>query len=144
MTSLSDLARLRDARRRRASSYDTTGGNNDRWLLDPGETRTLAQIEGAGSVRHIWMTLMSREDAYPRRSVLRMYWDGAETPCVEAPTGDFFGIGHGITKNYASQPLTMSPQGGRAFETEVFRRLEHLTFDLGGHFHLVILSILQV
>jgi hypothetical protein len=113
--SLADLPRLRDARRRRASSYDTSGGNADFWLLQPGETRTLARIEGAGSVRHIWMTLASREAAYPRRSVLRMFWDGAPTPCVEVPTGDFFGIGHGITKEFWSLPLTMSPQDGRGF-----------------------------
>ncbi len=114
-SSLADLPRLRDARRRRASSYDTSGGNRDFWLLQPGETRTLAQIDGPGSVRHIWMTLASREDAYPRRSVLRMYWDGAATPCVEAPVGDFFGIGHGLIKEFWSLPLTMSPQDGRGF-----------------------------
>ncbi|OGO50577.1 MAG: hypothetical protein A2148_04840 [Chloroflexi bacterium RBG_16_68_14] len=115
LSSLADLPRLRDARRRRASSYDTSGGNADFWLLQPGETRTLAQIEGPGCVRHIWVTLASRESAYPRRSVLRMYWDGAPTPCVEVPTGDFFGIGHGIVKEFWSLPLTMSPQDGRGF-----------------------------
>ncbi len=115
LSSLADLPRLRDARRRRASSYDTTGGNADYWLLQPGETRTLADVAGPGCVKHIWVTLMSRENAHPRRSVLRMYWDGAETPCVEVPTGDFFGIGHGLMKEFASIPLSMSPQAGRAF-----------------------------
>ncbi len=113
--SLSDLPRLRNARRRRASSYDTSGGNADQWLLQPGETRTLASIDGPGAIRHIWMTLASREEAYPRRSVLRMRWDGAPTPCVEVPVGDFFGIGHGIIKEFWSLPLTMSPQDGRGF-----------------------------
>jgi hypothetical protein len=114
-SSLSGLPFLRDARRRRASSYDTAGGNADAWLLQPGETRTLMQASGAGCVRHIWMTLNSRESAFPRRSVLRMYWDGAETPCVEVPAGDFFGIGHGMIKEYWSLPLAMSPQDGRGF-----------------------------
>lgn len=114
-SSLSGLPFLRDATRGRASSYDTTGGNLDFWLLDPGETRTLAQVPGPGCVRHIWMTLASREEAYPRRSVLRMFWDGAETPCVEVPTGDFFGVGHGLIKEYWSLPLTMSPRDGRGF-----------------------------
>ncbi len=114
-SSLGDLWRLRDARRRRASSYDRSGGNADFWLLQPGETRTLAQIDGPGSVRHTWMTLASREEAYLRRSVLRMYWDGASTPCVEVPAGDFFGIGHGIAKGFWSLPLTMSPRDGRGF-----------------------------
>jgi len=113
--SLSDLPRLRDARSRRASSHDTSGGNRDFWMLQPGETRALAAVDGPGCVRHVWMTLASREEAYPRRGVLRMYWDGAETPCVEAPVGDFFGIGHGAIREFASVPLTMSPQDGRAF-----------------------------
>src|SRR3989337_2892521 len=112
---LSDLPRLRDYRRRRASSWDRSGGNADFWVLDPGETRTLARIEGAGCIRHLWMTLASREEHWPRRSVLRMYWDGGASPCVEAPVGDFFGIGHGIVKEFWSLPLAMSPRDGRAF-----------------------------
>jgi len=112
---LGDLYRLRDARRRRVSSWDMAGGNADFWLIGPGETRTLADMRGPGCVRHIWMTLMSREAAYPRRSVLRMYWDGATTPCVEVPVGDFFGVGHGMLAEFASLPLTMSPAAGRGF-----------------------------
>jgi hypothetical protein len=116
MTSpLSSLPRLRDYRRRRASSWDRTGGNADFWVLDPGETRLLAEIAGPGSIRHIWLTLASREEHYPRRSLLRMFWDGETTPSVEVPTGDFFGVGHGIIKEFTSLPLTMSPQDGCAF-----------------------------
>ena len=43
-----------------------------------------------------------------------MYWDGEENPSVQAPIGDFFGMGHGITKNYSSAALQMSPDDGRA------------------------------
>src|SRR5436309_15956839 len=85
-SSLSSPPFLSDARRGRASSYDTSGGNADFWLLQPGETRTLADIASPGAIRPVWMTLASREESYPRLSVLRMFWDGAETPCVEAPT----------------------------------------------------------
>ncbi|MEX2245088.1 MAG: glycoside hydrolase family 172 protein [Dehalococcoidia bacterium] len=112
---LGDLAKLREATRGRASSWDRTGGNADFWLIAPGETRTIAELAGPGCVRHIWMTLASPEERYPRRSVLRMYWDGAGTPCVEVPSGDFFGVGHGMTVEYWSLPLTMSPRGGRGF-----------------------------
>jgi hypothetical protein len=31
------------------------------------------------------------------------------------PIGDFFGIGHGLRKNFTSLPLTMSPQDGKGF-----------------------------
>jgi hypothetical protein len=44
-----------------------------------------------------------------------MYWDGADTPCVEAPVGDFFGLGHARHRNFVSLPLQMSPQDGKAF-----------------------------
>jgi hypothetical protein len=52
---------------------------------------------------------------YARTTVLRAFWDGAPAPCVEAPIGDFFGIGHAIVKDFWSLPLSMSPQDGRGF-----------------------------
>jgi hypothetical protein len=112
---LTNLAQLRDARRRRASSWDESGGNADFWRVRGGEARTLAEISGAGCIRHIWVTTSSIEPAYLRRCVLRMWWDGAATPCVEVPLGDFFGVGHGMMAEYWSLPLTMSPADGRGF-----------------------------
>jgi hypothetical protein len=32
-----------------------------------------------------------------------------------APIGDFFGMGHGQSHNFASAPLQMSPQDGKGF-----------------------------
>ena len=55
--------------------------------IAPGETFTLADIEGPGMIRHIWIVDSCNQN---RRLVLRMYWDGSETPSVEAPMGDFF------------------------------------------------------
>ena len=112
---LGDLARLRAATRQRASSWDRSGGNADYVTIAPGAAHTMAELTGPGSVRHLWMTLASPELRYPRRSVLRMWWDGAATPCVEVPAGDFFGVGHGLTPEYWSLPLTMSPRSGRGF-----------------------------
>jgi hypothetical protein len=48
-SSLRDLPRLRSSRRRRASSWDRSGGNDDRLHVEPGATVTLAEISGAGS-----------------------------------------------------------------------------------------------
>jgi hypothetical protein len=114
---LSDLGRLRDARRKRESSWDRSGGNMDNVIIPPGGTHQMADMQGPGCVRHIWVTLASPEIRYPRRSVLRMRWDGSETPCVEVPSGDFFGVGHGLTPEYWSLPLTMSPRSGRGFNS---------------------------
>jgi hypothetical protein len=117
-SSLADLARLRTGvRRRRISSYDTTGGNADYWPIEPGERKTLAEMDGPGVITHIWMTMNSDDKHLLRRSVLRMFWDDEPTPCVEAPIGDFFGMGHAMCKDFWSLPLTMSPDRGRGFNS---------------------------
>ena len=38
---------------------------------------------------------LSDEPYHLKRIVLRIYWDGEPTPSVEAPIGDFFGLGLG-------------------------------------------------
>ena len=97
-----------DARRKRASSWDTSGRNEDYLTLEPGETQTLLDARGAGTINHIWMTSGSDERAWPRRVVLRAWWDDEEQPSIEVPIGDFFGCGHGMIRQYWSMPLDMS------------------------------------
>lgn len=113
-TTLGQLPFLRDYTSRRASSYDVLGGNEDWWTVPVGERKTLLASDVPGCVKHIWMTI-GGDDLHPRQAVLRMYWDGEEEPSVEAPVGDFFGIGHGLRKNFTSLPLQMSPADGRGF-----------------------------
>jgi hypothetical protein len=119
-SSLRDLARLRRQRRRRSSSWDRAGGNDDRATLAPGETATLLDVTGAGTVTHVWMTVATDTLIGPgndaemlRRLVLRAWWDGEDDPSVEVPLGDFFGVGHGRTTNFVSAPLQMSPENGK-------------------------------
>ncbi len=111
---LRGLIMPRDSRSRRVSSWNTDGANADYWPLEPGETKTIAQIEGAGCINHIWMTSGSDEPAWPRRLLIRMYWEGQENPSVEVPFGDFFGVGHGKLAQFESMPLNMThhPSGG--------------------------------
>ncbi|WP_066195688.1 MULTISPECIES: glycoside hydrolase family 172 protein [Gracilibacillus] len=117
-TSMRDLYRERDAKRKRASSYDTTGGNRDYFAIHPGEKVDICELTGAGCITHIWMTMAPLHDDIEaflhRKVVIRMYWDGETSPSVQAPIGDFFGMGHGITKNFWSAPLQMSPEDGRS------------------------------
>ena len=112
---LADLPRLTRTRSARASSWDRTGGNDDRLHIQPGERAVLAEIDNPGVVRHVWATIACREEYYLRKIVLRMYWDGTDTPCVEAPIGDFFGMGHARMRNFVSLPLQMSPEDGKSF-----------------------------
>ena len=112
---LANLAVLSNTSSRRASSWDRSGGNNDRLELIPGERAVLAQIDDPGVIRHVWMTTASSDPNHLRKLVLRTYWDGEVDPSVEVPVGDFFGMGHAQTRNFWSLPLQMSPEDGRAF-----------------------------
>lgn len=68
--------------------------------LQPGEKRNVAELDGAGCIKHIFVVCGGHPKRNPtpmanRKMVLRIYFDGAETPHVEAPVGDFFGVMHG-------------------------------------------------
>ena len=108
---LKDLAHIRPDRTGRASSYDTTGRNADRWTIGPGETAVLADLDGPGTITHIWMT---QRDGY-RDCVLRVFWDGEENPSVLCPLGDFFGLGHEIVNSYQSLLFTASTARNNQF-----------------------------
>jgi hypothetical protein len=107
---LRNLGQKQDFRSRRISSYDRSGGNRDSIVIEPGKTAVLAEIEGPGAIHHIWTTIAA-EPFYGRKIVLRIYWDGEKSPSVEAPIGDFFGVGHGLNRNFASLPITCSSEG---------------------------------
>lgn len=107
------LAKLGDKqtyRSRRISSYDRTGGNRDSIVIEPGKTAVLAEIKGPAAIHHIWTTIAA-EPFYGRKIVLRIYWDGEDVPSVEAPIGDFFGVGHGLNRNLSSLPIACSSEG---------------------------------
>jgi hypothetical protein len=104
---LSTLPKPRDYILKRSSSYDRTGGNADFRPLPAGQSLTLLDDDGPGQVSHIWITIASDEQYHLKRIVLRMYWDGESMPSVEAPVGDFFGLGLGDYFLYQSIPLAV-------------------------------------
>lgn len=55
--------------------------------IQPGETFTMADVKKQGAIKHIWLTTGG---APGRTLILRIYWDGSDTPSVETPLGDFF------------------------------------------------------
>ncbi len=111
--SLENLSQLRNCRRRRESSYDRTGGNNDSVEVAAGATHCLADLTGPGIVKHFWITALGDDPLLLRKANLRITWDGAVHPSVDVPLSDFFGCGFGDTKNFASLPVTMMPQDGK-------------------------------
>jgi hypothetical protein len=85
------------------------------WKVSPSviikrkTTYTVAEIDGPGSIQHIWMTPTGNW----RFSILRFYWDNETTPSVEVPVGDFFGMGWGKYATLNSLPVCVNP--GSAF-----------------------------
>ena len=104
---LSELTKPHDYVLQRISSYDRTGGNEDYRPLAAGETLTLLDEAGPGEISHVWITIASDEKFHLKKMVLRMYWDGETSPSVEAPVGDFFGLGLGDYFLYQSVPLSV-------------------------------------
>lgn len=105
---LEHLATRRHGQTRRESSWDRTGRNSDRVAVPPGATHVLADLPGAGVIRHLWVTISHQEEHWPRRLLLKMYWDHQTEPSVLAPVGDFFGVGHGVCTSYQCAVLNMS------------------------------------
>ncbi|HYK40106.1 MAG TPA: DUF2961 domain-containing protein, partial [Candidatus Eremiobacteraceae bacterium] len=107
--SLFSLSQPHDYTQKRVSSYDRTGANADFRAVDPGTTLNLLDAPGPGVITHIWITIASPEDLHLKKLVLRIAWDDESTPSVEAPIGDFFGLGLGEYFLYASAPLQVAP-----------------------------------
>jgi hypothetical protein len=102
-------ARLRSYKNRRSSSWDRTGGNADALPVERGATAKLLEIEGAGVVTHLWFTINSPDPMHLKNLILRAWWDGEATPSIEAPIGDFFGLGLGQYFTYQSALLAVAP-----------------------------------
>jgi len=97
-----------------------TGTNASRdlgqtWKVSPSivikskTTYTIAEMDGPGSIQHIWMTPTGNW----RYTIIRIYWDDETTPSVEAPVGDFFCMGWGRYSPLQSLAVAVNP--GSAF-----------------------------
>jgi Protein of unknown function (DUF2961) len=130
---LSNIYRLSDAKSRSISPENLNGGKGQGgmagkgtgesaardlgkgWKLSPSvqikphTTFIVAEINGSGSIQHIWMT----PTGIWRNSILRFYWDDEKTPSAEAPVGDFFGMGWNQYAPLRSLAVCVNP--GSAF-----------------------------
>ena len=109
--------------------------------LPPDSNTVLADIEGPGTIRHLWITA---EPKTYRDCILRMYWDGEGSPSVEAPLGDFFCNGHGLRCNVNSVPIAVNPVGGfNSYWPMPFRKSAKIEIEsqhadeIGGVFYQV-------
>jgi hypothetical protein len=72
--------------------------------LNAHDTATLMDVVGSGIIQHIWLV-----EGLNRGLVIRCYWDGEETPSVEAPAPDFFAVGHGKFAPVNSLAVVVNP-----------------------------------
>ena len=127
---LGDLYFPREGGLAHYSSTDTTGGNDDRRPIEPGDTLTLVDHEGTGVVRRWWVTIDPRDDPEVLRNlIVRCYWDDEATPSVEVPVTDFFGMGFGEWKDYVSMPLNMTSGGYNSYWPMPFHRHARITVE---------------
>jgi hypothetical protein len=128
-----ELTQPQDYVLKRVSSYDRSGGNADFREIAPGETLTLMDADGPGALTHIWFTLWSREDYHLKRLVFRIYWDHETTPSVEAPLGDFFGLGLGDYHPWESELLSVANERAlNSFFPMPFQKHARLTVSNEG------------
>jgi hypothetical protein len=103
------------------------------WKVSPSinilanTTVTLAEIDEPGAIQHIWMTV---GPAWWRRLILRVYWDGEDTPSIEVPLGDFFCCGWGERCQVNSLPVAVNSAGAfNSYWEMPFRKSAKVTIE---------------
>ncbi|MBN2477648.1 MAG: DUF2961 domain-containing protein [Pirellulales bacterium] len=79
--------------------------------MPPGDVQQLCDIEGSGTIRHIWITTPGNPQNL-RSLVIRAWWDGQEHPSIECPMGDFMGMAHGKVMAYQSAVHSVGEKAG--------------------------------
>ncbi len=101
--------------------------------LSPAHPLTLLDTDGPGKISHLWFTIASDEPYHLKRIVLRIYWDGEATPSVEAPIGDFFGLGLGDYYSWQSELLSVGSENSlNSFFPMPFQRHAKVTITNEG------------
>src|SRR6202040_1178770 len=112
---------------------DRSGGNGDSVPVEVGQTATILDVKGPGVVTHVWFTIASDDQHHLKNLVLRAWWDGESTPSVEAPIGDFYGLGLGEYFTYQSSLLAVAPiKALNAYFQMPFERSARLTLTNEG------------
>lgn len=82
-----------------------------------GERVVLADLEGPGTVNHLWLTVPPAAPELLRALVLEVFYDDATEPSISVPVLDFFGLPHGRPVAYHSALVAV--QEGRGFNSYV-------------------------
>jgi D-arabinan exo alpha-(1,3)/(1,5)-arabinofuranosidase (non-reducing end) len=99
----------------RAASPLGVGRKGSPWVeIAAGETFELADINGSGTIRHIWMTTKGAPAVW-RSVVIRAFWEGQAHPSIECPLGDFMGFAHGKIAAHQSAVHSLGERAGMNF-----------------------------
>ncbi|MCX6224102.1 MAG: DUF2961 domain-containing protein [Bacteroidia bacterium] len=80
-------------------------------VLAPARSQVLWQKEGAYAIDYLSIRAEASDaEAVLRKCVLSIYFDGSQTPQVQAPLGDFFGAAPGINP-FQSLPFSVEKNG---------------------------------
>jgi len=117
------------------------------WKISPSlnlaahSVTVLADIEGEGAIRHIWLTPVGNFRFY----ILRIYWDDSEVPSVECPLCDFFAAtqipGTGMTDFHqvSSLAVCVNPRFGmNCYWNMPFRRRCRVTVENIADYDMVL------
>ena len=100
-----------------------------KFKLNAGASRSFANLKGAGEVQVFGLKMSPADRLSLRQTVLRVYWDNAKKPAIEAPVGDFFGVGFG-DQRYKSLPSAMTDTGYACYWPMPFGK--HARFELAN------------
>jgi len=80
-------------------------------LIEPRSGKQIIKIRGGKCIQYLMIRPFSAAtEKILRQAILRIGFDGASSPQVEAPLGDFFGAAPGINP-YHSLPFSVLPDG---------------------------------
>lgn len=114
-------------------------------VIEPGEQKTFAELDGPGCIRHISCVLRHPRllSMANRKIVIRIYFDDHDTPHVEAPVGDFFGVMHG-EPYYDINSELLSVKGWNGYNCYFpmpFAKSARIEFDAGVDQNQVYLQV---
>src|ERR1700759_886414 len=123
-SSPSQIYLMREGRSHQFTTFDDATKQKE-YNLKPEETKILVDHQGPGIITRMWFTLSGwfwenwdgdDEARWPdatilKKVILRIYWDGNDFPSIEAPIGDFFGMGQCEYKPYLSEFIGLSSGG---------------------------------
>ncbi len=82
-----------EGQRDRASSYNTTGANQDHIVIEAGRTHVLCDLHNtSGVIQRMWFTISSGDPTYLQKTRVTMIFDG-QTTVSGVPFGMFMGTG---------------------------------------------------